>query len=289
MTRRSIPHPRIRVVIRNGRIQRMQTRAGAIWKRVALALIVVAAAGGLFFHERLGHLAASLWPLNERAQGLDTFRLDRDRVISPRVTIDDVAALLEPPPGQALALGDEQALIYAARAVALRVDAGSLVRATEMRTPPAIDAELPDKAAHGAVGRDDSRDDSPRAVRPEPEPSVTPVPDAQATADAAAGAEVDASSETEVRPDLAVGSETETVLPDTLESAAQSDAVSRDGHSAQPRTVTVESGDSLWSIARRVYGDASKAQAIFEANRDTLATPAALSLGQVLRLPEIDE
>ena len=58
--------------------------------------------------------------------------------------------------------------------------------------------------------------------------------------------------------------------------------------SAKPaagRTHTVKSGDTLGAIAKAYLGSASKADALFEANKDQLKSPDALKLGQVLRIP----
>ncbi len=52
------------------------------------------------------------------------------------------------------------------------------------------------------------------------------------------------------------------------------------------RTVTVQSGDSLSSIAKRVYGSATKWRLIYEANRSKLTAPDALKVGMVLKVPE---
>jgi len=54
---------------------------------------------------------------------------------------------------------------------------------------------------------------------------------------------------------------------------------------AQLRTYTVVSGDSLSKIAQREYGMASKWQAIFDANRDQISDPDMIHPGQVLKLP----
>ncbi len=54
----------------------------------------------------------------------------------------------------------------------------------------------------------------------------------------------------------------------------------------QPRrTYRVREGDTLVSIARRLYGDGRRYRDIFEANRDQLASPNALSVGVLLQLP----
>lgn len=58
---------------------------------------------------------------------------------------------------------------------------------------------------------------------------------------------------------------------------------------ASPRvaagTYLVLKGDSLWKIAKRVYGDAAKWQDIYEANRRRLKNPELVSPGMTLRLP----
>lgn len=51
------------------------------------------------------------------------------------------------------------------------------------------------------------------------------------------------------------------------------------------RSYTVLSGDSLSKIAKHVYGDASKWQAIYDANRDKIKNPDLIQPGQVLTLP----
>ena len=53
----------------------------------------------------------------------------------------------------------------------------------------------------------------------------------------------------------------------------------------QPRTITVQAGDSLSKIAKREFGDANKWHAIFEANRDKIKNPDLIHPGEVLTLP----
>ncbi len=50
--------------------------------------------------------------------------------------------------------------------------------------------------------------------------------------------------------------------------------------------VTVEKGDTLSAISKRVYGDPNKYQKIFEANKPLLSHPDKIYPGQVLRIPE---
>jgi nucleoid-associated protein YgaU len=53
----------------------------------------------------------------------------------------------------------------------------------------------------------------------------------------------------------------------------------------QPRTITVQPGDSLSKIAKRELGDANKWHAIYEANRDKIKNPDLIHPGEVLTLP----
>jgi nucleoid-associated protein YgaU len=51
---------------------------------------------------------------------------------------------------------------------------------------------------------------------------------------------------------------------------------------------TVERGDTLSKIAKKVYGNAMKYPVIFEANRPMLTHPDKIYPGQVLRIPPLD-
>ncbi len=64
---------------------------------------------------------------------------------------------------------------------------------------------------------------------------------------------------------------------------AHSSPGSNDGWSS--KTYTVESGDTLSEIAKKVYGDAGKYNKIFEANQPMLKDPDKIYPGQVLRIP----
>jgi nucleoid-associated protein YgaU len=52
-----------------------------------------------------------------------------------------------------------------------------------------------------------------------------------------------------------------------------------------PRSVRVRSGDTLSSIAERVYGDPGRWERILEANRDRIDQPESLQVGTELRVP----
>jgi nucleoid-associated protein YgaU len=54
---------------------------------------------------------------------------------------------------------------------------------------------------------------------------------------------------------------------------------------AAAKFVTVEKGDTLSAISKRVYGDPNKYQKIFDANKPMLSHPDKIYLGQTLRIP----
>jgi nucleoid-associated protein YgaU len=47
----------------------------------------------------------------------------------------------------------------------------------------------------------------------------------------------------------------------------------------------VVSGDTLWKIAKKYYGDGSLYMEIFNANKDVLTDPDKIKVGQKLRIP----
>jgi nucleoid-associated protein YgaU len=71
---------------------------------------------------------------------------------------------------------------------------------------------------------------------------------------------------------------------------SKSNAKPQTTKSAGPQTYVVQDGDSLSSIAKKVYGEQAGSKlvnvnAIFEANKKTLATPDDLQVGQKLAIP----
>lgn len=55
------------------------------------------------------------------------------------------------------------------------------------------------------------------------------------------------------------------------------------------RTYTVESGDTLWAIAEKMYGSGGKYMKIFEANTTLLESPDKIFPGQELVIPDLEE
>ena len=66
-------------------------------------------------------------------------------------------------------------------------------------------------------------------------------------------------------------------------SGARSTAATPTAAPAAPRTYTVVSGDTLWAISERFYGDGSKYQVIADASG--VANPDLIHPGQVLTIP----
>lgn len=56
-------------------------------------------------------------------------------------------------------------------------------------------------------------------------------------------------------------------------------------NTVQPRTYTVKSGDCLWNIAKKYYGNGSQYTKIYNANRDKIKNPNLIYPGQVLTIP----
>ena len=74
-----------------------------------------------------------------------------------------------------------------------------------------------------------------------------------------------------------------TAAPGASSSVARASADGDGGWSS--KTYTVESGDTLSAIAKKMYGDAGKYHQIFEANKPMLKDPDHIYPGQVLRIP----
>lgn len=54
------------------------------------------------------------------------------------------------------------------------------------------------------------------------------------------------------------------------------------------KAYTVEKGDNLSAISKRVYGSSKYWKQIYEANRDSIENPDLIYPGQTINLPDID-
>ena len=62
-------------------------------------------------------------------------------------------------------------------------------------------------------------------------------------------------------------------------------AMTREAAQETTQSYTVVSGDSLSKIAKHFYGDASKWNGIWEANKTHIKNPDLIQVGQVLNIP----
>ena len=73
--------------------------------------------------------------------------------------------------------------------------------------------------------------------------------------------------------------------PDAQASESQRRPANPSTQLTVPDTYVVQTGDSLSSISRQVYGTPSRWIDIFQANRDRLSSENALTVGQTIRIP----
>ena len=72
----------------------------------------------------------------------------------------------------------------------------------------------------------------------------------------------------------------------TKKATVEKKKTARVNNQSKPKTYTVKSGDCLWNIAKKYYGDGSKYKKIYEANKKTIGSnPNKIYPGQVLTIP----
>lgn len=84
--------------------------------------------------------------------------------------------------------------------------------------------------------------------------------------------------------DIPVTTTSGPVAPIIIDSSARRQQPAETG--STERFYTVQAGDTLSRISREVYGTTGRWADIFEANRDQLASPNSLRVGQRLRIPQ---
>ena len=77
-----------------------------------------------------------------------------------------------------------------------------------------------------------------------------------------------------------------TAAPITSTAAPSTSPTMSPTGSASGRVHEVVAGETLSTIAKKYYGDASKWSKIVDANKDTLKNPDSLQLGQKLKIPD---
>jgi nucleoid-associated protein YgaU len=73
--------------------------------------------------------------------------------------------------------------------------------------------------------------------------------------------------------------------PETTPEARQPEKPAAAPAGSEETTYTVQSGDTLWNIAKQHYGEGSKYMKIFEANKGLLKDPDQIYPGQELVIP----
>ncbi|ADJ29388.1 LysM peptidoglycan-binding domain-containing protein [Nitrosococcus watsonii] len=74
-------------------------------------------------------------------------------------------------------------------------------------------------------------------------------------------------------------------LPSTPPEQPKPSGMDQRGEEINSKSVTIQRGDSLSSLAARVYGDANKWRVIYEANQDKIKNPDQLLVGTKLTIP----
>jgi len=78
------------------------------------------------------------------------------------------------------------------------------------------------------------------------------------------------------------------VVGNTAGISGVDDQMEVENEEPEARFYTVEKGDYLSKISKKMYGDAMKYNIIFEANKPMLKDPDKIYPGQVLRIPHLD-
>jgi len=87
-------------------------------------------------------------------------------------------------------------------------------------------------------------------------------------------------------PNLGEASQAIERVQNQINAAAQPAASNASAAAApETRTYTVQSGDTLWAIAERFYGNGSEWNKIQDANRDQIPNPDMIQPGQALTIP----
>lgn len=74
-------------------------------------------------------------------------------------------------------------------------------------------------------------------------------------------------------------------IPKKTAKVEKKETTKRVDNTVQPKTYTVKSGDCLWNIAKKYYGNGAQYTKIYNANRDKIKNANLIYPGQVLTIP----
>ena len=97
--------------------------------------------------------------------------------------------------------------------------------------------------------------------------------------------QIDAKGNVAARIEVAFEREAEAAREETKTAAASATDESAEG----PMTVTIQKGQTLWRIARKVYGHGARYTLIYQANTEQIRDPDKIYPGQVFELPRKTE
>ena len=110
--------------------------------------------------------------------------------------------------------------------------------------------------------------------------------EAERKAEAARKAEAERKRQEEEQKRLAERKRQEEELKRKEEELRQREAAAAAAAAAQPRTYTVQGGDNLSFISKKMYGNAGRWRDIYNANTDKIKNPNMIYPGQVLIIPD---
>lgn len=200
-------------------------------------------------------LVEAIGVLDQENQRVRIDMLAEDGTVVGRAEVDFVLDLPE---------GVEEEIVVADQALAAEEPAGA-----ELEEQPVIQRPAAEEPAVQQPAAEQPAAQAPVPAQDEPaepvEQPASPVPD------------------TAPEPD-----ETPALEPGAEEVPTLVGVTDEDGRTTSGLAI-IRSGDNLWTIARRVYGEGMRYTQIFEANTDQIRDPDLIYPGQVFDLPETDQ
>ncbi|PWH05165.1 hypothetical protein DEO23_13865 [Brachybacterium endophyticum] len=271
---------------------------------IVLVLLTVACAGVLLcaYLAMVHAMAGVLMLIGPRAPGAGAL-LGALRVLAPRLAVRALTTLAVTTTAAGLLAGPAQAHTPTASAP---IPAAEVSRATPLiRLPDPVD-EDPEAGAHDDAGPSERRAALPVEKRGAPEPAAPSATPSTAPADGSGDEDLpglgwdespattdDAAPHDDSSQDTAAAPSPRTSENTSKNASGHDDPEPRDG-GGDVRTVTVEEGDSLWSISADLLGDddvpttdiAEVWPDLYTANAERIGPdPARIEPGQELTVP----